>query len=100
MDYCLELPINPVSFGQVSTSLLKEVRGRGLDPCIFLIGNNDLSTQKKDEEFEKWLTKNIIKAPRVHDRNNKAIKLWHLRIVSNKVVPDLGKPIKKTGSEL
>jgi len=78
MEYCLEVPINPVSFGQVSTSLLREVRSRGLDPCVFPINQPDLSTQKKDEEFEKWLTKNIIKAPRVHDRNNKAIKLWHL----------------------
>ena len=78
MDYCLELPINPVSFGQVSTSLLKEVRGRGLDPCIFLIGNPDLSTQKKDEEFEKWLSNCVSNAPKLHDRNNTSIKLWHL----------------------
>jgi len=78
MEYCLEVPINPVSFGQVSTSLLREVRSRGLDPCIFPINQPDLSSQKKDEDFEKWLTKNIIKAPKQHSRNNKAIKLWHL----------------------
>ena len=70
MDYCLELPINPVSFGQVSTSLLKEVRGRGLDPCIFLIGNPDLSTQKKDEEFEKCiiLKRRIDKVNKILDK--------------------------------
>ena len=78
MGYCLELPINPVSFGQVSTALLREVKGRGLDPCIFPISNPDLSSQKKDEDFEMWLTKNILKAPREHDRNDKCIKLWHL----------------------
>jgi hypothetical protein len=78
MEYCLEVPINPVSFGQVSTALLREVKGRGLDPCIFPINPPDLSTQKKDEDFEKWLSKNIIKAPKEHNRNNKSIKLWHL----------------------
>ncbi len=78
MEYCLELPINAVSFGQVSTALLREVKGRGLDPCVFPIGNPDLAAQNKDEDFEIWLSKNILKASAEHDRNKKSIKLWHL----------------------
>tara|TARA_B100000676_G_scaffold284088_1_gene311427 strand:+ start:1926 stop:2999 length:1074 start_codon:yes stop_codon:yes gene_type:complete len=78
MEYCLEIPINPVSFGQVSVSLLREMKGRGLDPCVFPINNPDLSTHNKDEDFEKWLSKNILRANKDHDRNNTSIKLWHL----------------------
>lgn len=78
MEYCLEVPINPVSFGQVSTALLREVKGRGLDPCVFSIGNPDLTTQKTDKDFELWLSKNILKASKEHNRDNTSIKLWHL----------------------
>lgn len=78
MEYCLELPVNPVSFGQVSTALLREVKGRGLDPCVFPIGDLNLSTQQKDENFEKWLSQNILKAQSEHDRSKTSIKLWHL----------------------
>jgi len=85
MDYCLELPINAVSFGQVSTALLREVKGRGLDPCVFSIGDPSLSTQIKDEDFENWLKKNVLKSSTEHDRNNKSIKLWHLNGSLNSV---------------
>tara|TARA_Y100000361_G_C11128004_1_gene327172 strand:+ start:246 stop:1319 length:1074 start_codon:yes stop_codon:yes gene_type:complete len=85
MEYSLELPINNVSFGQVSTALLREVKGRDLDPCVFPIGKLDLGTQKKDEDFEKWLSKNIIKAPSTHSRKNTNIKLWHLNNSLNSV---------------
>ena len=78
MEYCLELPINAVSFGQVSTALLREVKGRGLDPCVFPINNPELTTQRKDEDFERWLSKNILKSSAEHNRNSKSIKLWHL----------------------
>ena len=45
-DFSLELPVNSVSFGQVSVALLREFHARGLQPCLFPIGDNiDLNCQ-------------------------------------------------------
>ena len=88
MDIAFEVPLNPVSFGQVSTALLREAYARGINPSIFPIGNVDLSTQEKDDEFFSWLEERIKKSPRQHKREHPAIKLWHLHgglpSVSNK----------------
>lgn len=80
MFKAFHLPINPVSFGQVSTALLKEVyrRTNGGEVNLFPIGNNDLSARKNDEEFVSWLNHNIQKTPSRHDREDLVFKLWHI----------------------
>lgn len=77
-NFALNLGINRTSLGQVSICLLKEIYKRELSPCIFPIGNIDLSTHKKDEDFNKWLTDCIQKSCSSHDRNNIILKNWHL----------------------
>ena len=74
----LNLPINSVSFGQVSTLILREIYKRGLEPPLFPIGNVDLSSQVKDDGFFKWLENRINTAADNHSRDNKCLKLWHL----------------------
>ena len=69
MDLALEVPINPVSFGQVSTALLREVYARGLNPSVFPIGNVDITTQNEDKDFFKWLEERLNSSPRSHNRN-------------------------------
>ena len=90
MDLAFEVPINPVSFGQVSTSLLREAYARGINPSIFPIGNVDISTQEKDEDFFKWLEERLVSTPSSHKRDYPVIKLWHLNggfsSVSNKQI--------------
>lgn len=79
MDYALNVPINSVSFGNVSVSLLREAYKAGHQPCIFPIGNQiDLSTQKEDKDFVSWLQSCLNKSYSTHKRKNPAIKLWHL----------------------
>ena len=79
MDFALELPINNLSFGQVSINLLLEIHKRGLNPCIFPIGNPDISAfNKLPEDFKFWLKQNIEKAYSTYSRNVPIIKLWHL----------------------
>lgn len=77
-NFSLNLPINSVSFGQVSLSLLREVYSRKMTPNIFPIGKVDLSTSKDGEDFKKWLSFCIQKAPEHHSRDIPAVKLWHL----------------------
>ena len=60
MESSLNLPINSVSFGQISTVLLRELYSRNINLPICPIGQNlDLSTQNVDQGFIDFLTKNI-----------------------------------------
>jgi len=79
---CLNLPINSVSFGQVSTLLLRNffLNKERVDADLFVIGNQiDLSSQDNiDDAFVKWLQEKINNSLKKHDANNPSFKLWHL----------------------
>jgi glycosyltransferase involved in cell wall biosynthesis len=80
MDFALNVPINDVSFGQVSVALLKEMHARDLQPCIFPISKVSINTQSNlSEDFKSWLDSCISKATRSHSRSNPIFKLWHLQ---------------------
>jgi hypothetical protein len=75
------LAVNPVSFGQVSTCLLREVHKRGEDILLTTIpsqGQIDLSTQEEDAEFSAWLHKAVTDFGANHKKTNRIFKLWHL----------------------
>jgi len=75
----LNLPINAVSFGQVSTAVLKHLYDLNKDISLFPIGNIDLSTQSfQDENFVKWINQSVQKANESFSRKEKIFKLWHL----------------------
>ena len=78
MDFNIEVPINRVSFGQVSTCILKELHNRNLEPSIFPIGEIDVNSFKKDEKFEIWLKSCINKGRLKYNRKNPSFRLWHL----------------------
>jgi hypothetical protein len=78
MDFSLNFPINSVSFGQVCVSLLREMYKRDMHPCLFPVGNVDLSSQPQDKEFFEWIQSCIDKSSKKHDRSVPVIKLWHL----------------------
>lgn len=76
--FALNIPLNSVSFGQVSIAICREIYRRGLAPCIFPIGNVDLSAQKPDADFQLWLQSCVNKSHKTHNRNDTSVKLWHL----------------------
>ena len=84
MDLALELPLNQVSFGNVSICLLKTIfeRERAGDHSInwflFPIGNIDLSGQTPNPEFNKWLETKIQSSLEHYKRSIPVFKLWHL----------------------
>lgn len=78
MEFCLNVPINSVSFGQVSLAILREIYRRGLNPFLAPIGNVDLSTCKQDSEFNNWLNSCVQRYKTSHTRDVPVIKLWHL----------------------
>lgn len=75
----LELPINGVSFGQVSVALLREIKNRSLQPNIFPIGAVDFGSQQNiDDDFKNWFNSCIHKSLKSYKRNQTTFKLWHL----------------------
>ena len=88
MSFGFNCPINSVSFGQVSTALLRESRKRGQDIAIYPIGDKaDLSTQKEDKDFLKWIEGAIKDFNTSFKREDPAFKLWHLN-GSNSFISD------------
>jgi glycosyltransferase involved in cell wall biosynthesis len=90
MEFAAQLPVNGLSFGQVSLSILKEFHKRGLEPCLFPI-NEDISSFSFDKDFVDWIKGCIKKSPQKHKRDNPSVMLWHLNAtalnnVSNKSV--------------
>ena len=79
IEFGLTMPYNPVSFGNVAFGITREIYKRGLHPCIFPIGNVDLSAQAPDDGFNKWLGDRINNAEKDHSRDNMVLRLWHLR---------------------
>ena len=79
-EFSYHLPINGVSFGQVSTCLLRELKTRAPDSLInlFGIGQVDLNSQENDEEFNSWIKSSMAQTPENHNRSNPLVKLWHL----------------------
>tara|TARA_B100000959_G_C14920211_1_gene599160 strand:+ start:449 stop:1552 length:1104 start_codon:yes stop_codon:yes gene_type:complete len=81
------VPINTVSFGQLSTLLLRSLYKRVLtergdssfDVRVFPYGGQiDLSSQEKDDMFELWLKKGVDEALESHKKTDPIFKLWHL----------------------
>ena len=73
-----QCPINPLSLGAVSISLLREIKRRGWTPSIIPIGNVDLSGQKQDNDFNQWLQYCIGAGVAQHNRAVPCLKVWHI----------------------
>lgn len=78
MNFSAQVPINNVSFGQVSIALLKEFYSKGLQPCIFPIGPIEVNGTPMDQDFANWIQSGINKSLRLHKRTTPLFKLWHV----------------------
>jgi len=78
-DMILDLPINNLSFGNVSIAILREFYKRGLSPNVMpMNGQVDLGAQVPDEGFAKWLHQCIGKAQKEASRSAPSVRLWHI----------------------
>ena len=79
--YCLNLPLNAVSFGSVSFALTRELFKRGELPPIFpLFGQSpDDSAQRPDPDFVQKQNACINSADQRWSRDGKTFCLWHVR---------------------
>ena len=79
-NFGLELPLNSVSFGQVSFCILREFYKRDLSPSLFVVSDSiDYSCQSNiSKDFLQWISECRKKAALSHDRKWPVFKLWHL----------------------
>jgi hypothetical protein len=79
MSFTLNVPINAVSFGQVSTLILRELYKRNTDINLLPIGNSaDLSTQEVDQSFYNYISSKSSDFLANIRRSDACFKLWHL----------------------
>ena len=72
MSLAFNLPINSVSFGQISTLILRELYNSKVNVGILPIGNADLSTQSDlSQEFVNWLQQSINSSLETYNRKKK-----------------------------
>jgi hypothetical protein len=77
--FAVHLPINPLSFGNVSFNILNEFFKRNYNPVIFVHGDKaDLSAFSTSKEFQSWLVRNHARSLKDHKRNHPTLKLWHI----------------------
>jgi hypothetical protein len=79
MNLNVTVPVNAVSFGFVAYNILKEFYLRGLSPCLFPVGQPDLSSfDKIAPDFGMWLQSCFSKAGKRYSRKNPEFRLWHI----------------------
>lgn len=78
MSFNIELPINPLSLGQVGFGILLELFKRGENPNIFPNGPVNLSAFDMPKDFEQWLKRNIEKSLLDYRRAQSTVYLWHI----------------------
>lgn len=78
MNLIVEAPLNPLSFGNVSYNLLREIYKTDMDIAYFPIGEIDLSAMQPDQKFVEWLQSCISKRFDALTLNLPCLRLWHL----------------------
>lgn len=84
MELALHLPINRVSFGQVSTLILRTLfeqeKNNQLKHNIYLfpISQVDVSSQNVSQEFSDWIKEKLANGLENYNRDIPIFKLWHL----------------------
>lgn len=80
MSKAFHLPINSVSFGQVSTLLLRELYKKGEEIKLAPTnGGIDLNSQSNvDKQFTDWIVQSINSFYESYNRDTPIFKLWHL----------------------
>lgn len=79
MKINLEAPFNSLSFGQVSTAILRELLEKGVEVYLWPIGRKaDFFTFDLDEDTEKKIEKAYNNRFKGLDPNIPTLKIWHL----------------------
>jgi hypothetical protein len=79
-------PINPVSFGNVSLNLMREMYNRGMQVAHFPIGNPDAQVYDKlSPEFREWLQQSVNHRLKLAKKDIPTLQLWHINGSENRI---------------
>ena len=82
-------PINPVSFGNVSLNLMRELYKRNVQVAHFPIGNPEASVYDKlDKEFKEWLQESLNNRLKMVNRDIPTLQLWHINGSEHRISKD------------
>ena len=84
MKLLLEIPLNRLSFGNVSYNLIRELYKLNVDIGIFPIGNVDLSAFDASEELKTYIEEAINRRWDFLSSEIPCLKLWHLNGSENR----------------
>ena len=85
-DLILNLPINSLSFGNVSVNILREMFKKGLNVSLFPIGEPDISVfDKLSPQFVDWMNSSINSRFEGLCKDTPTFKLWHLNGSENRI---------------
>lgn len=71
-------PLNPLSLGQFSFNILRELFNRKVQVVLFPYGNPDLSAYKIDPQFGNWIERSVNSRYEKLDRKTPSLALWHI----------------------
>lgn len=75
----IDAPLNSVSLGQVSVSILRELFKRKVECCIFPVQKNvDLGAYDLEPEFATWIQEGVSNSYKKYSRDFKTLKIWHI----------------------
>ena len=81
----LELPLNSLSFGNVSFNILRELYKRNEKICLFPIGEKaDLNAFEPEDSFKDWMSNSINERWGSYSVDNPSLKLWHINGSDNR----------------
>lgn len=80
MQLIVEAPINPLSFGNVTYNLLRQLWRKGVDVIWYPLGGNAnfQSFNNIDKDFSQWLQASANNANKKIKKDIPCFKLWHL----------------------
>ena len=84
MKLLLEIPLNRLSFGNVSYNLVRELHKLNIEIGIFPIGNIDLSAFDVSDELKAYIEQAIDQRWEFLKQDIPCLKLWHLNGSENR----------------
>lgn len=86
--FLLDAPINPLSFGNVTVNLLRELHRRNADMGLWPIGGElDLSSYDISKEFLNYLNQSFNQRFDFLNKEFPSIKIWHINGSENRKNP-------------
>lgn len=89
-NVALKVPLNSLSFGNVSLNFLRVLHGLDRMVSIFPIGESgDLSAfDKLSEDFKSWLQVNVDSRHKTISKDSPTIQMWHINGSENRITPN------------